>query len=231
MDKNINILVVEDDNHINDMLSKLVEKKGYNVIKAYSGTEALLYIKSEDLHLVLLDLMLPGIGGEELLKKIREVKQMPIVVISAKLDKEVKIELLKNGADDYITKPFDIEELWARIYTNLRRYLKFNNNNMEGQVLNYKDISLNKETKEVCVNDKKVTLRAREFKILELLLSHPKKVFSKENLFESVWGSEYMGDENTVNVHMSNLRNKLSKENPNEEYIETIWGMGYKLKG
>ncbi|AKN30888.1 XRE family transcriptional regulator [Clostridium carboxidivorans P7] len=230
MNENINILIVEDDNGINTLLARLMEKKGYGVVQAYSGTEAMLHIEAKDFQLVILDLMLPGITGEELIKNIRKTKQMPVIVISAKIDKKDKIELLNLGADDYITKPFDIEEVCARVYSNLRRYMKFSNNNVSvNENLTYKDIVLNKETKEVCVNGKNITFTAREFEILELLLTHPKKVFSKANLFESVWGEEYLGDDNTVNVHMSNLRSKLQKANPKEEYIETIWGMGYKI--
>lgn len=231
MDKNIKILIAEDDVCINDMLKKLLFKNGYNVVQAYSGTEAIMQINAADFHLVILDLMLPGITGEEVLKKIRASRQMPVIVISAKIENKNKIELLRMGADDYITKPFDIEEVSARIYSNLRRYVKFQNNSVGNERIMYKDIVLNTETKEVYVNNKEVTLTAREFKILELFLTHPKKVFSKANLFESIWEDEYMGDDNTVNVHMSNIRNKLHKANPYEEYIETIWGMGYKLKG
>ncbi|NEZ47127.1 response regulator transcription factor [Clostridium niameyense] len=230
MDKNINILVVEDDNDINTMLTKLMKKNNYNVVQAYSGTEAMLHIKNNEFHLILLDLMLPGITGEELIQNIRKTEEMPIIIISAKVDKNDKINLLKLGADDYITKPFDIEELFARVYSNIRRYIKFNSNKQLKNNLIYKDINLNKDTKEVHVNNKKIIVTVKEFLILELLLSYPKKIFSKENLFESVWREEYFGDDNTVNVHMSNLRNKLHKANPNEEYIETIWGMGYKLK-
>lgn len=231
MNSNIKILVVEDDNDINNMLARLMNKNGYDVVQAYSGTEARLHIEGNEFDLVILDLMLPGITGEELLKNIRKTKEMPVIVISAKIDKKDKVKLLNLGADDYITKPFDIEEVSARIYSNLRRYRKFNNHNEVEQSLLYKDIILNKETKEVYVSSKEVILTAREFKILELLLSHPKKVFSKANLFESVWEEDYLGDDNTVNVHMSNLRNKLQKANAKEEHIETIWGMGYKLKG
>ncbi|AEB75265.1 response regulator transcription factor [Clostridium botulinum] len=226
----INILVIEDDNDINKMLSKLIEKKGYNVKQAYSGTEGMLYIESLDFQLILLDLMLPGMTGEELIKKIRKTKKLPIIVISAKLDKEIKLELFKLGADDYVTKPFDIDELSARIDANLRRYIDFNNSSNGEKDIVHKDIILNKEAKEVLVSGQELSLTSREFNILELLLTHPKKVFSKANLFESVWGDEYLGDENTVNVHISNLRNKLNKASPNEEYIETVWGMGYKLK-
>lgn len=231
MERDFRILVVEDDNDINAMLAKLLEREGWSVVQAYSGTEALIHLEHSDFDMVLLDLMLPGITGEELLKRIRKNKKMPIIVISAKLDNQVKIDLLRMGADDYITKPFDIDEVSARIYSNLRRYREFNNSNPYEEKIVYKDIVLNKETKEVYIKNQEVVLTAREFAIFELLLTHPKKVFTKANLFESVWGDEYLGDDNTVNVHMSNLRSKLNKANNDEEYIETIWGMGYKLKG
>lgn len=226
----INILIIEDDNDINQMLARIMKKKGYDVRQAYSGTEGMLYINSFDFQLILLDLMLPGMTGEELIKKIRQTKKMPIIVISAKLDKEVKLKLFSLGADDYITKPFDIDELSARIDANIRRYIDFNEFSNTENNLVHKDITLNKDTKEVNVSGNELSLTAREFSILELLLTHPKKVFSKANLFESVWANEYLGDDNTVNVHISNLRNKLNKLNPKEEYIETVWGMGYKLK-
>lgn len=231
MMESVNILIVEDDNYINNMLAALLAKSGYTVKQAYSGTEAKLYIQLFEFHLVLLDLMLPGISGEELLADIRKTKQMPIIIITAKLDKQLKIKLLRAGADDYIIKPFDLEEVSARVYSNIRRYLDFSGAGIRDGSLAYKDITMDKETKEVYVNGSEVVLTAREFAILELLLSHPKKVFTKANLFESVWGDEYLGDDNTVNVHMSNLRSKLLKANPQEEYIETIWGMGYRLKG
>lgn len=225
----VKILVVEDDNDINNMLANLVRRNGYEVVQAYSGTEAVLHLKHTDFNLVLLDMMIPGMDGKELLREIRKNMDMPVIVISASIDKSDKIEMLNIGADDYITKPFDIDELSARINSNLRRYSKDNMANESKDCLSFKDITLNKETKEVLVNRKEINLTAREFIILELFLSNPKKVFSKANLFESVWGQEYMGDDNTVNVHMSNLRGKLQKCNK-EEYIETIWGMGYKLK-
>ncbi|WP_017415277.1 response regulator transcription factor [Clostridium tunisiense] len=231
MKEQIKILIVEDDNNINKLVATLMKKSGYEVVQAFSGTEAMIYLQSNNFHLVLMDLMLPGMSGEELIKNIRKTKTMPVMVISAKLDKEVKLELFRLGADDYITKPFDIEELSARIEANIRRYMEFSNHVPAAQILTYKDIILNKETKEVKVNDITLNLTAREYNILELLLTYPKKVFSKANIFESVWEEEYLSDENTVNVHMSNLRNKLQKANPKEEYIETIWGMGYKLKG
>lgn len=226
-----NISIVEDDNEINNMLATLFTKTGYNVRQAFSGTEAKLYLEQIEFHLVLLDLMIPGISGEQLLLDIRATKEMPIIVITAKLDKQLKLDLLRAGADDYIIKPFDLEEVSARVYSNIRRYLEFNKGPSSKERLSYKDILMDVDTKEVLVNSKLVTLTAREFAILELLLRNPKKVFTKANLFESVWGDQYLGDDNTVNVHMSNLRNKLTKANPQGDYIETIWGMGYRLKG
>ncbi|URZ01496.1 response regulator transcription factor [Clostridium felsineum] len=230
MEQNINVIVVEDDNDINNMLKTMLEKKDYNVVQAYSGTEALLHIKAKEFQLMLLDLMLPGMNGEELLKKVKEISAIPIIVISAKLSKDTKIKVLEMGADDYITKPFDIEETYARIYSNLRRYMKFERDNILSKNIAFKDILLAREAKDVSVSGHKIILTNREFKILEVLLLNQKKIFSKANLFESVWEDDYMGDDNTLNVHISNLRNKLLKANPEEEYIETIWGMGYKLK-
>ncbi|QAA33418.1 response regulator transcription factor [Clostridium manihotivorum] len=231
MKEDINILVVEDDNSINNLIAKVMRKNHYNVVQAYSGTEALLYIDREKFQMIILDLMLPGLSGEELIEKIRENETMPIIIVSAKIDKESKLKLFKLGADDYITKPFDVEELSVRVEANLRRYISFSSSEKSNDRLVFKDIILDRDTKEVEVNGKNIILTAREFNILELLLTHPKKVFSKANIFESVWEDEYLCDDNTINVHMSNLRNKLQKANPSEEYIETIWGMGYKLKG
>lgn len=229
MNENINILVVEDDNTINNMLKTILEKEKYKVAQAFSGTEALLYAKHQEFDLIMLDLMLPGLSGEEVLKEIRNGKEMPVIVISAKMDKESKIQLLRLGADDYITKPFDIDEVVARVFSNLRRYKDFSKVEEKTSVVVHGDLRMDLESKEVKVDGKGVNLTAREFSILKLLLENPNKVFSKANLFQSVWEDDYFGDENTVNVHMSNLRSKLSKVSPGKDYIQTVWGMGYKL--
>lgn len=227
----IDILVVEDDSDINNILCTMLRRSGYEAKAAYSGTEAMMYIEDKKWDMVLLDLMLPGLTGEEVLAKIRESSQVPIIIISAKNEREVKLDLLKTGADDFILKPFDLEEVEARIISHLRRYLDFKEEKQEdAKILTYKDIELNIEEKEVFVREERMELTVIEYKILELLLMHPKKVFSKANLFESVWGEEFLGDDNTVNVHISKIRSKLAKGNPDEEYIETIWGMGYKLR-
>lgn len=232
MKNQIKILIVEDDNDINKLLYEILSNEGYTVKPSYSGTEALIYLYQEQWHMVLLDLMIPGKSGEEVLKEIRKEMKMPVIIISAKEEKSIKIDMLKSGADDFISKPFDIDEVLARIQSNIRRYIEFDNsdNNSNKDIIIYKEISLNKDTREVFINDNSIYLTSREFDILELLINNPKKVFTKSNLFESVWGSEYVCDDNTITVHVSNLRNKISKYKKDEKYIQTIWGIGYKLE-
>lgn len=229
MKQQINILVVEDDNDINQLLCRIIKKNNYLPQPVYSGTEALIYLEKQKWDLVLLDLMLPGMTGEEILKEIRSKNSIPIIIISAKNEQQTKIDCLRSGADDFITKPFDVEEVAARIDSVLRR-AQLSNETPKKNLLTHKDIQIDLEAKTVVVNSSLLTLTAREYDIFVLLMTSPKKVFSKSNLFESVWNEPFHGDDNTVNVHMSNLRHKLGKANPNEDYIETIWGMGYRLK-
>lgn len=227
MKDNVNILIVEDDNDINKLLSDMLSINGYNPKSAYSGTEAILYLDNIKFDIIILDLMLPGLDGENILKNIRKDKIMPVIIISAKDDKQTKIDMLKSGADDFISKPFDIDEVIARVETNLRRY-ELSSSNHNEKIINFKEIEIDKDTREVFINKNEISLTSREFDILDLLLRHPKKVFTKANLFESIWKDEYLGDDNTINVHISNLRNKISKYAKNE-YIQTVWGIGYKL--
>ncbi|EOR27704.1 two component transcriptional regulator [Clostridium sartagoforme AAU1] len=229
MDNNINILVVEDDLDINNLLCKILIKEGYNIRSAYSGTEARMCMEQYEYHLILLDLMLPGISGEEIIKHIRKIKTMPIIVISAKAEQDVKVETLRLGADDFISKPFDTNEVIARVQSQLRRYMVFSKPKEKDRILRHKDLILNRDTVEVTLDGKPVILTAREFCILELLMANPNKVFTKSNLFEHVWNEEFLGDDNTINVHISNLRSKLSKIKPNDEYIHTVWGIGFKI--
>lgn len=232
MAERLHILVVEDDDDINRLLCSVLRSSGHEPQPAYSGTEAELYLGQREWAMVLLDLMLPGKRGEALLEEIGERYGYPVIVISAKGEQHSKITALKIGADDYITKPFDIEEVAARIDSVLRRHRRLSQSQANGStLLRHKDLTIDPEAKTVFAGDVPLTLTAREYDILALLLSSPKKLFAKANLFESVWGEDYLGGgENVVNVHMSNLRNKLAKANPAEEYIETIWGMGYRLK-
>lgn len=225
MNNDIHILIVEDDGDINRLLCQIVEDAGYIPQPAFSGTEALMYMEKQTWDLVLLDLMLPGKSGDELLSIIREKSDVAIIIISAKGEQLTKIDMLRSGADDYITKPFDNEEVAARVEAQLRRYRR----TVSDSLLVFKDIQLDQEAKSVSIAGKDIILTALEYKILRLFLLSPKKVFTKENIFESVWGVDYHGDENVVNVHMSNLRTKLKNVN-SEEYIETMWGMGYRLK-
>lgn len=229
MEQQMSILVIEDDNDINQLLCKIIKKSNYLPQPAYSGTEALLYLEKQKWDLVLLDLMLPGRSGEEILEKISSKSFTPVIIISAKGEQQTKINSLRTGADDFISKPFDVEEVAARIDSLLRRY-KRTNEMPKSKELAYKDIQIDLESKTVLANGTMLSLTAREYSILVLLLSSPKKVFSIANLFESVWNEPYHGDDNTVNVHMSHLRHKLSQANSKEKYIETIWGMGYRLQ-
>lgn len=225
----INILVVEDDNDINQLLCSIVEKSGYVSQSAFSGTEAMIYLERQEWDMVLLDLMLPGMNGEEILSKITDQSDTPVLIISAKIEQQAKIDALRSGADDYITKPFDIEEVSARIDSHLRRYRRLHKAPTNKE-LKHKNLVIDTEAKKVFIEGNALTFTAREYDILIILLSNPNKIFTKENLFESVWKENFFGDNKTVHVHMSNIRSKLSKADPNAEYIETILGMGYRLK-
>lgn len=227
---NKKILVVEDDSDINGLLCKILIQNGYDVRGAYSGSEAKMCIEQFEYDLIILDLMLPGVSGEELIKEIRKNYFMPIIVSSAKTSTEDKISVLKLGADDFIIKPFDINELLARVEAQLRRYTKFSTKNNINNKIIHKNLELDIDSRQVFVNKKEVNLTVIEFDILNLLITNPNKVFTRLNLFESVWNDEFMGYDNTVNVHVSNLRNKLSKFDKDNEYIQTVWGIGFKLK-
>ena len=222
-----NILVVEDDPDINKLLCRILEGAGYACRPAYSGTEAALWAGQYDYDLVLLDLMLPGLTGEELIAQLRQRKTMPIIVLSAKTGLEDRVNVLRLGADDFIPKPFDNAEVLARVEAQLRRYKQFDRGS-GNTVLTHGDLTLDKEGVTVTAAGKPVAVTAREFRILALLMEHPKKVFTREELYQQVWGGAYMGDDNTVNVHISNLRAKLAKASP-AEYIRTVWGIGFKL--
>lgn len=224
----VSILVVEDDPDINDLLCTILRRQGYQVTGAFSGSEGRMCIAQYTYDLILLDLMLPGITGEGLIGEIRATKTMPVIVVSAKTAQADKISLLRLGADDFIVKPFDVDEVAARVEAQLRRYKQFSSGS-SNNLLRYKNLMLDRDAVEVSVSGQPVSLTAREFSILELLLRYPKKVFTRANLFEQVWEGEFLGDDNTVNVHISNLRSKLAKADPDTEYIKTVWGIGFKM--
>lgn len=224
------ILIVEDDNDINHMLCELLHNQGYETSSAFSGTEALLYIERETPAAVILDLMLPGMTGEELLARIKEIDEgISVIISSAKDDVHTRVELLRAGADDYVVKPFDTEELLARLEAVLRRNGRGNSGD-NAESLTYKDIVMEPEDFRITVSGEEVTLTRREYLILELLIRNPGKVFTKNNIYESVWNEEYLGEDNAVNVHISNIRQKLAKVNSGETYIQTVWGIGFKMK-
>lgn len=220
------ILIVEDNKDVNLMLAETLTDAGYKVKSAYTGTDGLNEIKKSKIDLVLLDIMLPYKSGDEVLREMRGFSDIPVIIISAKDMVGTKIDLLRLGADDYIIKPFDLGEVTARVESNLRRTRKSIKAAAE---FRYKDLVLDNDVKRVFVNGAEIELTAKEYRILELLLKNNGKVFTKANLYETIWQEEYLGDDNAVKTHISNLRNKLKKANSNEEYIETVWGLGYRL--
>lgn len=199
------ILIIEDDNNINEMLSKLLEINNYDVERAYSGTEGVL-LHNQEIDIILLDLMLPGKNGEEIIRELQNKKRVPIIVISAVHEVDKKIDLFKLGVEDYITKPFNNKELLARIEVQLRHSI---NNKDKETILKHKDLELNIREFSVKCNMQEINLSKTEFKILKVMLENQKQVFTKNNLIEKVWDNEESADDNTLNVHISKIRNKL----------------------
>ena len=220
------ILVVEDEKEINKLVSDFLQENGHEVISLSDGLKACETVENEGVELVLLDLMLPYRNGDMVLSDIRKKSTVPVIVVSAKETTQNKIDLLRLGADDYITKPFDMEEMLARIESNIRRN-SFGSRAEEK--LEYNSLVLSSEDLTASLEGQELSLTAKEFKILELLLKYPEKVFSKANLFESVWGEEYITEDNALNVHISNLRAKLKNISPDKDFIDTVWGIGFRL--
>ncbi len=218
------ILIIEDDQSINQLMYDVLTKNSYACTQAYSGTEGLLLLERTRFSLILLDLMLPGMSGEALIPKIRAQQNTPVIVVSAKDELDSKVNMLTLGADDYITKPFEIKELLVRVMAQLRR---------SGAVtaqkqLTFRDLVLNKEDFTFTAVGEALLLTKQEFKIMELLMTYPTKVFSKQEIYEYAWDSYYIGEDKTINVHISNIRQKLKKVS-SSEYIETVWGIGFRL--
>ena len=221
-----NILIIEDNNDIHEILKDLFETE-HRVFSAYSGTEGLLVFAQEKIDLVLLDIMLPGKNGDQVLAEIRKSSQIPVVMLTALGEKPLVSQYLLDGANDYIVKPFDLDELFARVTVQLRNHLS---QEQATEIQGIKNIRLSPDTFEVVNGEKRVRLRKKEYQILQTLLRHPKKIYTKEELFELVWGEPYLPGDNTLNTHLSNLRKKLAQVDDSEEYIETIWGLGVRLK-
>lgn len=218
------LLIIEDNDEIQNILSNQLKNK-YQIISAFSGTEGILLFENNEIDLILLDIMLPGKQGKQVLKEIRQNSQIPVIVMSALGDKKLITEFLINGANDYVTKPFDLEELSARITVQLRHSKEIE----KEEHLKYKNITLNNTDFSLNTVNEKLTLGRIEFEILKLLMTYPEKVFTKEHLYESVWEEKYIPGDNTINTHLSNLRKKLSQLDPQTPYIETLWGLGVRL--
>lgn len=231
MDKE-KILIVDDEKEIRDLIDIYLRNEGYDTLKASDGIEALNILNSNDVQLIILDVMMPKLDGIHACMKIREEKNTPIIMLSAKSEDMDKIMGLTTGADDYITKPFNPLELIARVKSQLRRYIKLNNNasyKSKG-FIEIDDLTINTETHEVIVEGKPVRLTPREFEILELLARNRGKVFSIENIYESVWKESFIQSDNTVMVHIRKIREKTEADPRKPRYIKTVWGVGYKIE-
>lgn len=223
MDKTI--LIIEDDTEINDMLGILLRQNGYRTVSAYSGTEGLL-VHGGNISLILLDLMLPGRNGEDIIRELKDKHNVPVIVISAVVDVRKKVDLFSLGADDYVTKPFHNEELLARIAARLRTDTARSRQTQ----LSFKNIVLDTDDFTVVCGGTPVELSKHEFALLKLLMENPNRTCTKSLIYDTVWDYENSADDNTLNVHISKLRKKLKECDPQEEYIETVWGIGYRLK-
>lgn len=224
------ILIAEDDKEINKLLCDFLESQGYEVQSSLDGLNAINMFRNSSFDLILLDLMLPFKSGDSILSHIRESSNVPVIVVSAKDLTKTKVDMLRLGADDYITKPFDLDELLVRIEVVLRRSGGTNTVKETVKTLTHKNLTLDMSAKKVTVNGNEVILTAKEYGIIELLMTNPNKLFSKSNLYESVWQESYIGDDNLIKVNMSKVRTKLKEFDEDNEYIETVWGMGYRLK-
>lgn len=226
------ILVVDDEKEIADLVALYLEGEGFQVIKCYTGTEALEIIDRQELDLALLDIMLPGVSGLTLCRRIREKYNYPVIMLTAKGEETDKITGLTLGADDYITKPFLPLELVARVKAQLRRYTRYNTGVQKEDVITVSGLVLNIKSHECFLNEKPLTLTPTEFAILSILVQRKGQVVSAEELFHLIWEEEYYTkNNNTITVHVRHLREKMGDSFENPKYIKTVWGCGYKIEG
>ena len=225
-----NILVVDDDKAITDAIDVYLTNENYNIFKAYDGLQALNVLQDEDIHLVIMDIMMPNMDGTRATIKIREDKQIPIIMLSAKSEDTDKILGLNFGADDYITKPFNPLELIARVNSQIRRYTQFAPLKVNNNVIIIGGIELNKESKEVFAEGVTVKLTPLEFKILTLLMDNPNRVFSIEEIYERVWNEPAYNNVDTVTVHIRRIREKIEINSKEPKYLKVVWGIGYKFE-
>ncbi|APQ74601.1 response regulator transcription factor [Clostridium botulinum] len=229
----LKILIVEDDVNINNMIKESLIKEGYDIRQAFHGLEAVEKFQGENYHMVIMDVMMPVMDGIESMRRIREKSKVPIIILSAKGEDSDKIIGLGMGADDYIVKPFSVPELIARVKCNIRRAIYYNETKSikENKIYEYGDVKFDMNNYIITKGGKELTLTAKEMKILKLFFENPNRVFTKVQIYDSVWGEEFLSDYNTVTVHMRRLRSKIEDDPNNPKLIETVWGIGYKLTG
>lgn len=227
-----NILVVDDDKEIVNAIDIYLSKEGYNILKAYNGEEALEIVKENEIHLIILDIMMPKMNGIEVTNKIRKNKSIPIIMLSAKSEDYDKVLGLDKGADDYITKPFNPMELIARVNSQIRRYTKLGSMTIEDNDNVYKtgEMQIDDNTKKVIVDGREIKLTPTEYNILLFLTKNKGKVFSIEQIYENVWEEESYGAENIIAVHIRHIREKIEINSKDPKYLKVIWGIGYKVE-
>lgn len=223
------ILIIEDDKSISELQKDYLEMSGYEVLCVFDGETGLEHIINDDFDMVILDLMLPQKDGFDILKEISDSKQIPVLIVSAKSDEMYKIKGLNLGADDYITKPFSMGELVARVNSHLKTYERFNNNSNKKQI-SAGAISIDKEDRRVYLENNEVFLTQKEFDLLLFLVENPNRVYSKDELYEKVWGYDALSDTTTITVHIARIREKIEIYSNGHQYIETVWGAGYRFK-
>lgn len=224
---NASILVAEDEKEIAELVAYHLEKEGHHVLIAANGEEAMHLVQTQQIDLIVLDIMMPKMDGYEITRRVREQHNMPIIFLSAKTSDFDKVQGLVIGADDYMTKPFAPIELVARVNAQLRRFLTLNNHTSNNNDLEYGGLVISLAKRSVTLYDEQIKLTPKEFDILHLLASHPKKVFTVENIFQHVWRETYYNDSNTVMVHIRTLRKKLQNDSNTNKWIQTVWGVGY----
>ena len=235
--KNIKLLVVDDDKEIAKLAAIYLKEDGYEVFTAYSGKEALTLMQTQEIHLAILDIMMPGMDGFEVCRYIRQKSNIPIIMLSARSNDDDKVEGLSSGADDYVVKPFSPLELKARVKSQLRRFMVLNtspenadNTTKEQEFLQRNQLTINLQTHEVTFYGKEVTLTPTEFKILYFLASNAGEVFSTDQIFEAVWQEKFYEANNTVMVHIRRIREKIELDSRNAQILKTVWGVGYKVE-
>lgn len=224
------VLIIEDDKSIAEIEKDYLEMSGFETIAVEDGTEGLELAEKEKIDLVVLDLMLPGTDGIEILRRIGEKKSFPILVLSTKTDETDKIRALNLGADDYMTKPFSMGEFVARVKGHIKIYEKLSGNGKKTNVINIHNLTIDKDDRRVFVNGKELGFTQREYELLLFMAENPNRVFSKDMLFEKIWGFDALSDTTTVTVHVSKIRDKIEADPAKPQFIETVWGVGYRFK-